>query len=168
MALASTAEIRAASSIAVIFQVADNPSGIGKMVLYPWMTSIPKISGIRFGLLSNANCWVSRIFAAPSRFRIAPISLRLIRSPVFESTAGPEMIEPSGGMRFVWPIFSSMVIRLISSSMNRSISASVPDDASFLHPPATAAQQSSKNCKCFFISIIFLSLSDGLFERMCE
>ena len=120
-ALASTAAMRADSSMAVMSQVQDKPSGIGNIVSYPWITSMPNNNGIPSRESSTACFCTSRIFSTPFRLNNPPTSPFLIFAAMSLLLACPVVISPVTG-RFNCPIFSSSVILFINTSMKRSIS----------------------------------------------
>ena len=100
-ALASAAAIRADSSMAVISQVQDNPSGIGNMVSYPWMTSIPNSKG-----MPRRDCSppvsAHRVFFYSFQIEQAPFfALILILAAMSPLLACPVVISPVTG-RFNW------------------------------------------------------------------
>ena len=120
-ALASTAAIRADSSMAFISHVHDKPSGMGKIVSYPWMTSMPNNRGIPSREFSTASFCTSRIFSTPFRLKSPPTSPRFIFPAMSLLLACPVVMSPVTG-RLSWPIFSSTVIFFINASMKRFMS----------------------------------------------
>ena len=120
-ALASIAAIRADSSMAFISHVHDNPNGMGKIVSYPWITSIPNNKGMPRREFSTANFCTSRIFSTPFKLKSPPTSPRLILPAMSLLFACPVVMSPVTG-RLSCPIFSSTVIRFIKASMKRFIS----------------------------------------------
>ena len=121
LALASMAAIRADCSIADMFQVAAKPKGMGKVVSYPWMTSIPNRSGICRRLSSTATRCTSRILSTPFMLNNPPTLPCLILVAMSLLLASPVMMSPELG-KFSCPNFSSNVIFNIKLSINFFIS----------------------------------------------
>ena len=151
-ALASTAAIRADSSMAAISQVHDRPSGMGNIVSYPWMTSMPNSNGIPRRDCSTACFCTSRIFSTPFRLNSPPTSPFLILAAISLLLACPVVISPVTG-RFNCPIFSSNVILLIRASMKRFMSCGDFCAATFRNPA-----RSNRMTELSFLFIILLYL----------
>ena len=105
----STAAVRAAASMAGMFQVHDMPSGIGNTVSKPWITSMPISSGMPRRDFSTASCCRARIFSAPLILKVPPILPSATAASVLWSMTAPVMMSPEEG-RLSCPIFSSSVI----------------------------------------------------------
>ena len=157
-ALASTAAIRADSSMAFISQVHDRPRGIGKMFSYPWITSIPNNKGMPRRLSSTACRCTSRMRSTPFRLNsppTSPLRIRLATSLLF---ACPVVISPVTG-RLSWPIFSSSVIFFINWSIKRSISRGA---FCACNPAATTTKEAASACilrtKCFMVFTVLVSI----------
>ena len=120
-ALASMAAIRADFSMAAISQVQDSPNGMGKMVSYPCITSMPNNRGIPRRDFSTASFCTSRMRSTPFRLKSPPTNPFSIFAATSLLLACPVVMSPVTG-RFNCPIFSSTVIFFISASMKRSMS----------------------------------------------
>ena len=131
---ASRAACRAASSISSGFQDAACPSGIGKIVLYPWITSLPNSSGIP-----------RRVSFVRDPLRLRPVG----RTPAFRNEPHrpariSALIWSEMGVAMavdcdIWPIFSSRVIleRRVSIRFSTSI-ADCADSAAARNPIAAS------------------------------
>ena len=96
-ALASTAAMRADSSIAAISHVQESPRGIGNIVSYPWITSMPNNNGMPRRDSSTACFCTSRIFSTPFRLNSPPTSPFLILPAMSLLLACPVVISPVTG-----------------------------------------------------------------------
>jgi len=61
----SIAATRVSISISSRSKVPDEAMGIGKMVRYPWMMSLPMMSGMPCSLSSKAARWMWLVYLAP-------------------------------------------------------------------------------------------------------
>ena len=113
-AAASTAAIRAPASASSGFQVAAIPSGMGKIVRKPWITSRPMSSGIPSRLSVTATRCSRLITSTSTSLRIEPS----LPARTASSWPAPEF------RWLIWPSFSSRVIFASSSSMLRSCCSS--------------------------------------------
>src|ERR1039458_4237800 len=116
-AKASRAATRAAWRTSSGSQLADCPSGIGKMVVYPWITSSPKISGIPSRLSLASRC-ASALCAGVPPPNSEPH--RPWRISFFVWSARPRNASCD-----ICPSFSSSVILASNASIFRSVSAGV-------------------------------------------
>ena len=114
----SKAAIRADSSAASISQLAVSANGTGKIVLYPWITSYPKIIGILIREFSMFSFCAFSVASTESTFSMDPTRPFLSLSsfcllPVSE--AGPVRSQlPLYWI--IWPTFSSRVMMFKTES----------------------------------------------------
>ena len=114
----SKAAILADSSMASRSQLAVSPSGTGNMVLYPWITSYPKIKGILSLEFSMTSFWASVVASTESTLSMEP-TMPFLRFSSFcllsISEAGPVRSQLPLYCTNC-PIFSSRVIRFKTES----------------------------------------------------
>jgi hypothetical protein len=104
-------------------QVAASPSGIGRMVRYPCITSKPMSSGMcRRVCLTAISCSL-RAATGVKVLSTPPTRPFAILASTPSLTTGPVTVKPTD-TRLSWPIFSSGVICCISLLMNCCILAS--------------------------------------------
>jgi len=104
-AAASCPAARAVASAASGSNELASPSGIGKIVRYPWITSSPNSSGILSRDSVTAMRWTGVVFSAPMTLK-SPPSLPARRSSICCGDA-----RPFADSKFSWPSFSSRVMR---------------------------------------------------------
>src|SRR4051812_17687000 len=109
-ALASIAAMRALRSISAVSQEQESPSGMGKMVLCPCITSSPKMSGMCNRLSFTARVCAWRILSGPKMPNRPPTRPLRILSSTPRLTTDPVGTPQPGVTKFNWPIFSSSVI----------------------------------------------------------
>ena len=113
-AVASTAATLAVCSTKSMFHVQLNPSGMGKMVRWPCITSNPNNSGMPRRVSLIAFCCSLRTATGVKVLNTPPtMPFWILPSTSFDST-GPVTSKPTVG-RFNCPIFSSKVILAMRS-----------------------------------------------------
>jgi hypothetical protein len=132
-AAASAAAMWAACSAAAGSQLLASPSGIGKIVRCPWITSKPTSSGIFSRVCSTAIRWMSLTFRAPNTLKNEPTRPRRIRS---RCSSRGRLVSASPVRVWSWPTFSGTVIRASNSSILRSITSAGGADRADVGIPA--------------------------------
>jgi hypothetical protein len=113
-AAASMAAMRAERSASGGSQLLASPSGMGKMVRNPWITSSAKSSGTCSRDPSMASRCSARVVSAPMTSMSEPTP------PCRISVVRVSPAMPSAESWLSWPSFSSSVIAARSESTNRS------------------------------------------------